>query len=153
MQHFPKIQNFLGPSFNSFCSAFGFAWCLRKDYFYASDDLMFELIFPFHRKCFGLLSRESSHLRAHRCGEVTRSRVRSKIYFLRCFCLFVCLNRWLVGILLEHIVSMVSTVTDHALWSSPMIPLTFFYPTIFVSHILWISSFVIVDLEIIIFPA
>ena len=56
---------------------------------------MFELIFPCHQKCFGLLSRESSHLRARCSGEATRSRVQFKIYFLWCV-LFVSLIRQLL---------------------------------------------------------
>ena len=38
-----------------FCSAFlVFLDVFAKDYFYAGDVLLFELIFPCHRKCFGL---------------------------------------------------------------------------------------------------
>ena len=76
---------------------FGLLDVLHKDYFYASDVSLFFLVFPCHKKCFGRLSRKSSHLHARHCREVTRSRVRSKICFLRCFYLFV-----LIGGLLEY---------------------------------------------------
>ena len=66
--------------------------------------------------------------------------------------LFICLNRWLVGISPKCIVSTVAAVADDALRSSPMIALTFFYLAIFVSQILWISAFVVAALESIIFP-
>ena len=82
---FPKFKKKLGPSFDSFfCSVFGFAWCLRKDYFYAGDVLMFELIFPLYQKCFGLLSRESSHLRAHHFGKEQDITSDSNVIGLRC---------------------------------------------------------------------
>ena len=52
LQHFPKIQKILGPSFNSFCFAFLVLLddC-AKIYFYASHVLLFELILPCYRKC------------------------------------------------------------------------------------------------------
>ena len=65
--------------------------------------------------------------------------------------LFICLNRWLVGIPPERIVSTVFVVVDGTLRSSPMIALTSFDPTFFVSLIFEISAFAIANLKSVVF--
>ena len=88
---FPKFKKIWDPPLIHFAELFGFAWCLHKDYFDASNVLMFELILPCHREYFGFLSRESSHLRARRCGKERDIKSESSVFGLRCiFYIDVC---------------------------------------------------------------
>ena len=86
---FPKIQKNLGPSFSFILlsSLDLFDFCSRLAFMLA----MFHgiiLIFPCHRKCFRLLSWESSYLHTHHCGKEQNIKSESNVFGLRCIFYF-----------------------------------------------------------------